>query len=79
MPEPEWDELQQGWMLALAEVDLTTCAGCGGDLNETLAHEDWQALPPVRCHKCTAIHAAQDRFVGQHPHALRWGAERRGW
>lgn len=78
MPEPEWDELEQGWMVALAEYRARICPGCGGDLLETLGHEDWEALPPVRCHKCTVIAISQERFDGQHPHALRWGAKRQG-
>lgn len=66
-------------MVALSAWRQGRCEGCGGGLEETLAHEEWEALPPVRCHKCTALHIAQERFDGPHPHALRWAAKRRGW
>jgi hypothetical protein len=73
----EWDAAEQGWMLALAAYRLSRCDGCGGDLAETTAHEDWVALPPLRCHKCTAIGAAQDAHDHPHMTALRWAARRR--
>jgi hypothetical protein len=66
-------------MVALSLWRDGRCAGCGGSLDETLAHEDWEALPPLRCHKCKAVAIAQDRFEDKHPHTLRWGAKRRGW
>lgn len=65
-------------MLALAEYRQMHCPGCGGDLLETTTHEAWDALPPLRCHKCTAIAIAQEHHDGKQPTALRWGATRRG-
>lgn len=66
-------------MLALDAWRATRCEGCGGDLNETLTHEEWEAVPPLRCHRCTAIQISQDRFDGPQPGALRWGAKKRDW
>lgn len=77
-PEPEWDDLQSGWMLALAEYRAGRCDGCGGQLEETTTHETWDALPPLRCHKCTVIAIAQEGHDHKHVTALRWGAVRRG-
>jgi uncharacterized protein with PIN domain len=82
VPEVEWTPQEQGWMLALAELDARRCVGCGGDLAETLATEaeDWVPLPPVRCAKCTRIAIEQDDYVKdktKHMHALRWAAQRR--
>lgn len=65
-------------MLALAELRAVTCGGCGGNLEETMTHETWDALPPARCHKCTAIHIAQEHHDGKQPLALRWAAVKRG-
>jgi hypothetical protein len=65
-------------MLALAEYRAGTCPGCGGQLAETMTHETWDALPPLRCHRCTVIAIAQDHHDGKQPTALRWGATRRG-
>jgi hypothetical protein len=67
--EPEWDEEQQGWVLALAMWESFRCKQCGGDLHET-AHPDndpgnphgkgvYRALPPAECYQCTALHAAR--------------------
>ena len=65
-------------MLSLAEYRASRCDGCGGDLAETTTHEVWDPLPPLRCHKCTAISVAQDVHDHKHLSALRWGATRRG-
>lgn len=79
--EPEWDEDEQNWMLALAECRDLTCSGCGGWLPETttVEAERWTVPPPTRCGKCTAIGIAQDRHAEDHQqlHATRWSAQRR--
>jgi hypothetical protein len=67
-------------MLALAEWRSRQCESCGGDLTDTLTHEDWEPIPPVRCHKCRAIHIGQDSMRDDiDPLSLRWGAKHRGW
>lgn len=82
VPESEWSPLEAGWMVALAEIELRTCDGCGGDLHETLSTEaeDWAVEPPIRCAKCTRLAMQQDEYAkDKHPHmqALRWLARRR--
>lgn len=79
-PESEWDDQQQGWMLALALWDSTRCEACGGDLRETTEHEDWVAAVPVQCHRCAAMTAKQDAYAKDYPtlmHTFRWTATRR--
>jgi len=74
--EVEWDEQEQGWMLALAEIRDDTCRGCGGALSETTLKENehqYQVGLPHRCHRCTALAQAQDKHDGPHPQALHWG------
>lgn len=79
-PEPEWDDLQQGWMLALALWDSTRCEGCGGDLRETTTHEYWRASVAAQCHRCESIGAKQEKYAKDYPtlmHTFRWTATRR--
>lgn len=69
-PEPEWDDGERGWMLALADVEAAACGGCGGDVEETTSPEHdrnnpqrvahYEVPPPVRCHRCTELARAQD-------------------
>jgi hypothetical protein len=75
----EWDDGQQGWMLALAALDIDKCDGCGGRLSETTA-KDAEYVPnePIRCHKCTALHIGVENARNRHqPHALLYTARRR--
>lgn len=68
--EPEWDEQERGWMLALADLEAAECPGCGGDLEETAAPEnnrdnpqrtgEYEVGAPHRCHRCTELARAQD-------------------
>lgn len=66
-------------MLALAEWRDSRCRGCGGDLAETTSPDNdgspgnagYRALPPVRCHRCTALAASEAEYQDSpHPHAL---------
>jgi hypothetical protein len=79
VPESEWTPTEQGWMLALGLFDDLRCAGCGGDLRETTAHEDWVVSPPMQCHRCEAIAVKQDAYAADypHPHTFLWAAKRR--
>ena len=37
----------------------------------------WKVPAPTRCHRCTAIAAAQAPYAeAKHPHALLWAAHR---
>jgi hypothetical protein len=68
-------------MLAYSMWQDTRCQGCGGDLHDTTDIEAdgmYVALPPMRCHACAAIAAAQNAFDGQYPSSLMWGVRRRG-
>jgi hypothetical protein len=51
-------------MLALAEYRAARCGGCGGDLLETTSHENWDAVPPMRCHKCTDRDRSRNTTTG---------------
>lgn len=62
--EPEWDDDERGWMLALIEHRRTTCSGCGHPLDESMdpANEGRYIVPPPhRCHACTALQIAYER------------------
>lgn len=62
--ETEWDEQQQGWMLALAYWRAGLCRRCHGELEQTASplHEAdnpknglvYKRVKLTRCHKCTA-------------------------
>lgn len=81
--EPEWDDEQRGWVLALLEAEAGECSGCGGNLDDTMhpdAEEAWVGEIAGRCHRCTALAVAADRWTGnkdvKHPQALRFRATR---
>lgn len=78
--EPEWDEEQQGLILALLLVRGMTCDGCGGHLPDTTAEDaDYVADLPYRCHKCTAIAQKADEYrEAPHAQALRYPTRRKG-
>lgn len=62
-PETEWDTLQRGWMLALAEYRASRCRRCGNNINETTAKEgthQWR-VRKVRCFACDALEGAQQQ------------------
>jgi hypothetical protein len=80
LEEPEWDEAERGWMLALAVVEADRCPGCGGALSETTdpdSEGSYRVPEPDRCHRCTAIAQRQDGYrEAKHNHALLYHAER---
>lgn len=59
-------------MLALAALEQDTCGGCGGRLTETTAPgAEHVPLPPIRCHKCTALEISIEKHRSSpHSHAL---------
>lgn len=82
--ESEWDETEQGWMLALAEWESSRCQVCGGDLTEcwdATGERAFTVPPPIRCHRATAIAVARKPYdtdaAVTAPHALLFWAERR--
>ncbi|HEX5996944.1 MAG TPA: hypothetical protein VFY84_17515 [Jiangellales bacterium] len=80
VPETEWDETEQGWMLALAEYRASLCpCGCGHKAADTLAMEgthQWR-VRKVRCHARDQLAVAQNAYNGQRPEAVLWSVEKR--
>jgi hypothetical protein len=81
-PEVEWDEVEQGWMTALAKWrSEELCPLCGWPRAVCQAPEaEWNLeVPlPTRCHVTTAIRRAQkarSKAPGEHDDALLWGAK----
>lgn len=61
--EPEWDDEQEGWLLALAWIRARTCPSCGLDVEVCGARQNdgrFQA-EARRCHAT----AARARVAGQ--------------
>lgn len=79
-PECEWDEEQQGWMLALAmyRAELHDCGHLLSDTTDPAAESAYTVGPPTRCHACTAIAIRQQDYKdARHPSALLWSARTR--
>lgn len=78
--EPEWDEQEQAWALALASYEEDeTCPVCGGPKAICQAPENdgrFQVPPPTRCFVATAIADAREPYGknAKHPQALMFGA-----
>lgn len=67
-PEPEWDDVEQGWMLALAAYEAERCPHCGGDLRETTdpANADaYRHQPALECYRCRAFAQSHDAYTDQ--------------
>lgn len=81
-PEVEWDDVEQGWMTALAKWRHDeVCPLCGWPREICQAPEtEWSLeVPlPTRCHVTTAIRRAQDGRTSaggsKHDDALLYGA-----
>lgn len=84
-PEPEWDDENRDWALALQAADDARCPVCGGPTSECLDPDiKWDAGDPVRCHRATAVAVKQRKYFDGIPEgsdvqarALIWGAKRR--
>lgn len=64
--ESEWDDEERGTVLALLDYEASTCVGCGGYLPETTDEDaKFDASPPVRCHRCTALQVKQKEYADQ--------------
>lgn len=76
--EPEFNEEDRAWFLALAEYRALTCGGCGGWLPDTTEHmaSHYNADPePYACGSCLALGIAQRAYAEHYPndmHATRW-------
>jgi hypothetical protein len=76
-PEPEWDELQRSWMLALGEYRAGLCpCGCGHPMRDTISSEAtgpaFHVPPPARCRARDALVQAQAVFKNPRPEAVLW-------
>ena len=64
--------------LALQEYEDSLCPGCGQTVAESMdpdLADEWDYMPPQRCHGCTALARAADaaeKNKVDHPGALRW-------
>ena len=83
--EPEWDETERGWMVALTAYRMSVHDQCGTYLPDSTgpaAEGAYRAKLPIRCHACTArMDAVATHLKGphaNHPEALLWQVERRG-
>lgn len=77
-----WDDDDQAWVLAYLEWEGSKCPGCGGLLSQTTEASTeglWVADDPVRCFRCTALHAKQEKYA-DHPYRrshMIWPVTRR--
>jgi hypothetical protein len=66
--EPEWDEVEQGWMLALSLYRDRRCPGCGGDIDVTTNpenEEQYRHELPLQCFRCVAFAQAHKAYDDQ--------------
>lgn len=80
--EPEWDEQERDYMIALQAFEDSLCPVCGGPTEECQSPEaewEWQGTPPTRCHRTDAVLRYQESIQKQldRPRALTWHAEKR--
>lgn len=81
--EPEWDEKQTAWMLALSEYRASRCpCGCGHAARDTLSSEEtgptFTAKMSGRCRARDALLMAQGMFKNPRPEAMLWHTEMGG-
>ncbi len=78
--EPEWDDQQQGWMLALQHYRNGLCPSCGLPREEcmALANDGRFKATAMRCHATTARIIEAERYKDNpQPDALLYGVELR--
>jgi hypothetical protein len=79
--EPEFDDEDRGWFMALAMCRRLTCPGCGHWLPESTALDatDYQVDAPWQCGACSMLAFKQDAYAedNKHMHTTRWSVERR--
>lgn len=70
--EPEWDDAQRAWMLALGVYEQSLCRRCGHNLHDTLdpdtsgtmlASREWVA-EESQCFGCTALAVSEQARSG---------------
>lgn len=80
-PEPEWDETERAWMIALETYRRDElCPLCGRPkqiCQDPEAEFAFSVPPPTRCHVTTTLRRAQKTYMdgphADHPDALLWG------
>ena len=82
-PEPEWDETEREWMLALDDYRRNVLCPCGcgypRELSQSPDVEFKLEVPaPTRCHVRTALARAQRDSERKFPEALLWKVNYRG-
>jgi hypothetical protein len=66
--EPEWDETEQGWMLALGRYRDGRCPHCSGDLDDTTDPknaDNYRHEPALECYRCRAFAQSHDAYTDQ--------------
>lgn len=77
LAEPEWDAASRD--LAIGHAKWDRCPVCSGPAylcQDPALQFDWKATDPTRCHRTTALRAAQKGVTEEtNPHldALVWG------
>lgn len=89
-PESEWDEVEQGLMLGLAEYEAGLCGRCGSPVTETTdpardgdnpdALVVYHVPDPVVCFLCEAMSRKQKSIedrkdLGVHPTSFHYQAQ----
>jgi hypothetical protein len=79
--EPEWDDAQEAWFLALAEYRASRCpCGCGQPVAESTAIENDGRYKATanRCHARAALAIEAGRYAKDpHPETLLYSVELR--
>lgn len=63
--EPEWDEQERAWMLALASYEAALCPNCGRPVSvcsDPNSENLWRSDAPTRCFAATAVLRSQERY-----------------
>jgi len=71
--DAEWDDSNRSEVLALLDFEEKSCSHCGGWLPDTTDPKNegkYQALDPIRCHRCTALHSKRADYNEPHHQAL---------
>jgi hypothetical protein len=83
--EPEWDEEERAWILALLTYRSQIHEACGHYLPDSAAPEaegEYVAQLPIRCHACTAraqMYSRVEAAGNQHITALLFPVKRKDW
>jgi hypothetical protein len=71
VPDAEWDEQEQAWMLALKQYRDSRCPHCGGDLAVTTDPKNEDSFRhelPLQCFRCVGFARGREAYRDE-PHA----------